>query len=100
MLLHDLPGAGQADSVAECSPERVGAAREHVEHPRQVLGRDPDAVVAHAQDGPDPGMVLLPSDLDPDNSTARAVLHGVTEQVVEHPDEPVAVPVALDRTTV
>ena len=72
--------AGQREPYAEAAlgaGQRLLDLGEQIEDPRQHLGRDPDAVVAHAQHDLAPLAIARHRDLP----TSRCVLRRVLEQV-------------------
>src|SRR6185437_4199501 len=95
VLLHDRPRAGEADAAARRPAARVGAAMEALEHVRKVGLGHADPFVLHAEHGDTAVGTALAPDAHADRA-AVAVLHGVGEQVRDHPVEPGAVPVAAE----
>ena len=72
----------QADAEpALCAAVRAIDLREHVEHRRELVGRDADAVVADGDDG----AAVAPSAAAPDVAAGVGVLGGVVEQVGRTP---------------
>ena len=95
----DLAAVRAHDVAADAQPEPAAVRRgvahgigaeEPLEEARQLLRRDPGAVVAHRQ----PGVVDIARDADGDAAAVAAVLDGVREQVVDHLAHPVRVDVA------
>jgi hypothetical protein len=78
---------------AALEPARALGAVEALEHARQLVGVQPDAVVAHA-DGRAP---FVGVDRHLDRAAVRRVLHGVREQVGEKLLQPRLVPHAPER---
>ena len=78
MQLRDLLDDGQAEAEAAVRTTRgaVGLP-EALEHVRQNVGRDADAVVAHADDDP----VGVALDIDDDAPVGETELHGIGDEV-------------------
>jgi hypothetical protein len=82
MKRHEMTRHRQAD--AQAAPRLVGAGREHLEHPRQHLGRDTASGIADRDDD----MVIGHHPRQPDPAPPIGVFDRVVENVRKHLFEP------------
>src|SRR2546422_6739806 len=74
VLLDDMEGAGQPNPGAARLGQRIRAAVVGLEDAAHLVGRNPDALVTHRQDGPVLAVALLAGGADHDGAALGAVL--------------------------
>jgi hypothetical protein len=89
VCLDQLPGDVEPKAESGCDSRFIRAVKAF-EQSRHGVGRNANAFIHN----PNPNVTVDPFDADGDHTTLRAVLDGVTEQIIQNLREPVSIPAA------